>query len=269
MGDAKLPIRLTVSYAFGVFGREFLRFVALLILPLTCMTAIDLIRPVPLSTHVILQPGLSALWGWMLTLAISLPATLVSALLVTLFALPWLRHVQTGEGLPMLDAFFRWSPVHTKFWAGALAVDVLGGVLRALAAAILPVAIWGTMIADLLLLLVVVRFSLLFPSVAANGGFSPATSWQWSRGNGGYLFLTGLLILVPFVLLAIAVSIGQGSIADGFTESQMFSLVAVGHLVNRLIFFAGLAVLGAASCRAYDVLGGDTPQPSAPLPGSA
>lgn len=266
MGDTKLPVWPTVAYAFGVFGREFGRFVAL---PLICMTAIDLIRPVPLSTHVILQPGLSALWGWMLTLAISLPATLVSALLVTLFALPWIRHVQTGEGLPMLDAFFRWSPVHTKFWAGVLAVDVLGGVLRALAAAVLPVAIWGTMIADLLLLLAVIRFSLVFPAVAANAIFSPAASWQWTRGNGGYLFLTGLLILVPLVLLAIAVSIGQGSMADGFMESQMFSLVATGHIVNRLIFFAGLAVLGAALCRAYDVLGGDTPQPSAPLPGSA
>lgn len=78
------------------------------------------------------------------------------------------------------------------------------------------------------LMVVILRWSMVFPAAAVGERLGFAGSWQLTRGNGWRVFATFICIALPYFLLAVAVVLALGlefSLGPGYVVVELLLLI--------------------------------------------
>ena len=189
---------------------------------------------------------------WMLS------GLLIAWVIWSSFAVSWHRYVLLAEKPGGVPFHFSFGPREGRYFVYAMLI-LLPFIAVSLHALLLmqdPSASENQVLAFLGLivtavgLVVAIRLSLAFPSVAVDGGHDIKQTWALSKGSGWRLFLVLILALLPSELVGQLVLL---SLAAGG------SVGLVPRFIGALVEFVGAAVLITALSFAFRQLTGWMP----------
>lgn len=242
-----LPVKATMKFAYRSVFSNLDGFARAAFLPL--VLSVVLAFPAAALREV---PPLAFLFG---LVAVAVP--------YTLFGVAWYRLVLLGPAAaPAL--FPKWQPRHWLFFRYALLILLAGQTVVALVASQVLIAMPSDgempqpepsmMLAALAVLLVLsvilLRLSLVFPATAVEETYSLGYAWRHTRGQGLRLLAASMLALLPLVLLgwlllAVLFAGAFGGNQTGSAGAQLAFYVGE-NLLGYLSLGVTMAIIAAA-----------------------
>lgn len=231
---AGFSVGRTVGEAYAFVFRHWRALVGLGALPMLAVFAVNLA-----ALYLRFTTG-SFLW--------MLSGLLIVWVILSSFAVSWHRYVLLGEKPGGAPFHFSFGPREGRYFVYAMLV-LLPLIAVSLLALLLmqdptastnrPLALLGLIVMSVGLV-VAIRLSLAFPSVAVDGGHDAKQAWALSKGSGWRLFMLLILTLMPSELagqLVVLVMAGAGSI--GLAPRFLGALV---EFVGGTVLITGLSL---------------------------
>lgn len=246
-----VPVAETIRLAYaGVFGQ-------------IGLVARAALLPFMLST-VLVVPALTAGDN----LAMVLVVSLLRLIPYTLFGVAWHRLILLGARVAPPVVFPGWQRRHWRFYGFALAITALTTAL-VMAVSLAALAIVGDgaapesagprpaelaagLLAILLLLYLMLRFSFVFPAVAVEESYGLADAWRHTKGQGLRLMLVIFLVLTPVLVsgwlligLLVGMLIGPAGAGIGTTAGTTAAYI-LGSALGYVSLALSLSVISSA-----------------------
>jgi hypothetical protein len=245
----RLPIWLTICQSYGIVFRNLGVFMALAILPLVLTFIVQ-----ELSREVVESFD----WPSRVRLLIEEP---FRWLFWAVFAVAWHRYALLGRRDTAVWIQFRvgWREIRYLFYSAVIAIPLLGAripmmiLIQNLQELPAPTALWLTLIALLAIgigLVVLIRFSFIFPSVSVERPSGFGRAWKETSGSSWQIFCVTFLASIPIgivdrllreVTLAMEPAVTRlgGSYFDNILGQWMLATV-MAQLIFTFLFTAVL-----------------------------
>lgn len=253
----RLPIWLTIRQSYGIVFRNLGVFLALALLPIALTFLIQ-----ELSREVV------AYWDWPRRIRLLLEEPF-RWLFWTVFAVAWHRYALLGQRDTTAWIQFRvgWREIRYLFYSAVVAIPLLGArvpsmvLIQNLQELSASTALWLSLMALMAIglgLVVLIRFSFIFPSVSVERPTGFRRAWKETSGSGWRIFWTTFLASIPIGVIdrllreiTLAMEPGVTRLGGSYFDNLLGRWM-LGTTIAQLIFtFLFTAVLVSALSLAF------------------
>lgn len=257
-----LPIKATIEFAYRSVFLNLNGFMRAAIWPLV----LSIVLAIPVSALREIPP------------VAFLVGALATAVPYTIFGVSWYRLVLLGPAEPPPAIFPKWQQRHWRFFSYAILILLSGQAVMILVVSQLagspspegeiarPDAsiMLGALVALLVMSMVLLRLSLVFPAVAVEETYNLGHAWRHTRGQGLRLLAASMMSLLPLVLagsILLAVLFG-GALGDG--QQGLGAAQLMFYVVENLIGYLSLGITMAIIAAAFRTCAGWIPSSTGP-----
>tara|TARA_A100001037_G_scaffold301967_1_gene332568 strand:- start:763 stop:1611 length:849 start_codon:yes stop_codon:yes gene_type:complete len=255
-GD-RLPVWLTICQSYGIVFRNLGVFMALALLPIVLTFTIQ-----EISRELVIH------WEWPRRVRLLLEEPF-RWLFWTVFAVAWHRYALLGQRDTTAWIQFRvgWREIRYLFYSAVVAIPLLGArvptmvLIQNLQELSAATALWLSLMALMAIglgLVVLIRFSFIFPSVSVERPTGFRRAWKETSGAGWRIFWVTFLASIPIGVIdrllrevTLAMEPAVTRLGGGYFDN-MLSRWMLGTQLAQLIFtFLFTAILVSALSLAF------------------